>query len=266
MRITFLGTGTSHGVPMIGCECETCRSTDPRDNRRRPSVYVETDDDQAILIDAGPDLRAQAIDYGVRRIDALLFTHGHSDHILGLDELRRFNALQRRPMSCYADAQTIFDIRRMFAYVFDPHTPRGGGLPQLELFTVMGTFCVGRQEVRPVSIFHGQRPILGFRLGGFAYLTDCSRIPDESWGVLEGLDLLVLDALREKPHPTHFSIAEAVDAARRINARRTCFTHMTHDLRHAPTCDRLPQAMELAYDGLVIEIPSREPRTADRRP
>jgi phosphoribosyl 1,2-cyclic phosphate phosphodiesterase len=254
LRITFLGTGTSHGVPMIGCDCDTCRSTDPRDIRRRPSVYVETDDGQAILVDAGPDLRAQALDYGVRRIDALLFTHGHSDHILGLDELRRFNAMQHRPMSCYADAQTVFDIRRMFAYVFDPNTPRGGGLPQIELFTIAGSFCVGRQEVLPVPIFHGQRPILGFRLGGFAYLTDCSRIPDESWVLLEHLDLLVLDALRERPHPTHFSIAQAVDAARRIAARRTCFTHMTHDLRHAPTCARLPETMQLAYDGLVIDI------------
>jgi phosphoribosyl 1,2-cyclic phosphate phosphodiesterase len=254
LRITFLGTGTSHGVPMIGCDCDTCRSTDPRDIRRRPSVYVETDGGQAILVDAGPDLRAQALDYGVRRIDALLFTHGHSDHILGLDELRRFNAMQHRPMSCYADAQTVFDIRRMFAYVFDPNTPRGGGLPQIELFTIAGSFCVGRQEVLPVPIFHGQRPILGFRLGGFAYLTDCSRIPDESWVLLEHLDLLVLDALRERPHPTHFSIAQAVDAARRIAARRTCFTHMTHDLRHAPTCARLPETMQLAYDGLVIDI------------
>jgi phosphoribosyl 1,2-cyclic phosphate phosphodiesterase len=239
---------------MIGCECETCRSTDPRDNRRRPSVYVETDDGQAILVDAGPDLRAQAIEYRVLRIDALLFTHGHSDHILGVDELRRFNALQHRPMSCYADPQTLFDIRRMFAYVFDPNTPRGGGLPQLELFTIVGPFCVGRQEVLPVPIFHGQRPILGFRLGGFAYLTDCSRIPDESWDLLRGLELLVLDALREKPHPTHFSIAEAVDAARRIDARRTCFTHMTHDLRHETTCARLPETMQLAHDGLVIDI------------
>lgn len=239
---------------MIGCDCETCRSTDLRDKRCRPSVYVETDGGEAILIDAGPDLRAQALAYDVRRVEALLFTHGHSDHILGLDDLRRFNAIQHRPMSCFADAQTLWDIRRMFAYVFDPDTPRGGGLPQLELFTILGPFCVGRQEVVPVPILHGQRPILGFRIGGFAYLTDCSRIPDESWELLRSLDLLVLDALREKPHPTHFSISEAVDAARRIGAGRTCFTHMTHDLRHETTCARLPDTMELAYDGQVIEI------------
>jgi phosphoribosyl 1,2-cyclic phosphate phosphodiesterase len=254
LRITFLGTGTSHGVPLIGCDCETCRSTDPRDNRRRPSVYVETDDGQAILVDAGPDLRAQALAYDVRRIDALLVTHGHSDHILGLDDLRRFNAIHHRPMSCYGDAQTIWDVRRMFAYVFDPATPRGGGLPQIDLFTILGPFCVGRLEVIPVPILHGERAILGFRMGGFAYLTDCSAIPDRSWELLRGLDLLVLGALREKPHPTHFSISEAVDAARRVGPRRTCFTHMTHDLRHEPTCARLPTTMELAYDGLVVEV------------
>lgn len=239
---------------MIGCDCETCRSTDPRDKRWRPSVYVETDDGQAVLVDAGPDLRAQALRHDIRRIDALLFTHGHSDHIIGLDDLRRYNAIQKRPMSCYGDAHTLWDVRRMFAYVFDPATPKGGGLPQLELFTIGGPFCVGRQEIVPVPIFHGERAILGFRFGRFAYLTDCSRIPADSWLLLEGLDLLVLDALREKPHPTHFSIAEAVDAARRIASRRTCFTHMTHDLRHEPTCARLPDGMELAYDGLTIDI------------
>jgi phosphoribosyl 1,2-cyclic phosphate phosphodiesterase len=254
LRITFLGTGTSHGVPMIGCDCETCRSTDRRDNRRRPSVYVETDDGQAILLDAGPDLRSQALEYGVRRIDALLLTHGHSDHILGLDELRRFNAIQHRPVSCYGDPQTVWDVRRMFAYVFDPATPRGGGLPQLELFTILGPFCVGHTEIVPVPIFHGPRSILGFRMGGFAYLTDCSRIPDQSWGLLEQLDVLVLDALREKPHPTHFSISEAVDAARRIGAGRTYFTHMTHNLRHEATCARLPETMQLAYDGQITQI------------
>jgi phosphoribosyl 1,2-cyclic phosphate phosphodiesterase len=239
---------------MIGCDCETCRSTDPRDNRRRPSVYVETDHGDAVLVDAGPDLRAQALQYNIRRVDALLLTHGHSDHILGLDDIRRFNVIQQRAMPCYGDPQTLYDVRRMFAYVFDPATPKGGGLPQLDLVTVDGPFRIGRQDIVPVPIFHGQRPILGFRFGRFAYLTDCSRIPDESWPLLEDLDVLVLDALREKPHPTHFSLSEAVDAARRVAPRRACFTHMTHDLRHAPTCARLPQGMELAYDGLVIEL------------
>jgi phosphoribosyl 1,2-cyclic phosphate phosphodiesterase len=239
---------------MIGCECAVCLSTDPRDKRLRPSVYVETDDRLSVLIDAGPDLRTQALAFGLRRIDALLFTHGHADHILGLDEIRRFNTLQKQAIPCFADPQTVREIRTIFAYAFDPATPRGGGIPNLQLFTIGGAFCVGRQEVVPVPIFHGDRPILGLRLGRFAYLTDCNRIPDESWGLLEGLDVLVLDAVREKPHPTHFSLAQAVAAAGRIGARRTYFTHMCHDLGHAATCARLPEGIELAYDGLVLTL------------
>jgi phosphoribosyl 1,2-cyclic phosphate phosphodiesterase len=239
---------------MIGCDCATCRSTDRRDRRWRTSVRVETDDEQSLLIDAGPDLRAQALAFDVRRVDAILFTHGHSDHILGLDDVRRFNAMQRGSMPCYGDPMTLRDIRRTFAYVFDAATPRGGGVPQLDLYEVAGPFCFGRQEVIPVPIFHGDRAILGYRLGGFAYLTDCSRIPESSWPLLEGLDLLVLDALREARHPTHFSLTEAVEAARRIAPRRTCFTHMCHDLAHAATCARLPEGVELAYDGLVVDL------------
>lgn len=239
---------------MIGCDCETCRSADPRDKRWRASIYVETDDGQALLVDAGPDIRAQSLAFNVRRVDAIVFTHGHADHIMGLDDVRRFNAIHQRPMACYGDASTLNDLRRTFFYVFDPSTPRGGGLPQLELFQIVGPFCIGRQEIVPVPIFHGQRQILGLRIGPFAYLTDCSRIPDESWPLLDGLELLVLDALREKPHPTHFSLSEAVDVTRRIGPRRACFTHMCHNLRHAETCAKLPAGMELAYDGLVVDI------------
>ena len=252
MQITFLGTGTSHGVPMIGCQCATCRSNDPRDQRTRPSVFIETDDGGAILIDAGPDLRAQALAHDITRVDAIVFTHGHADHILGLDEVRRYNHIMRRPMACFADAQTIDDIRRMFDYVFNPDAPKGGGLPQLELFRVTGPFCVGRQEIVPVPVLHGHRPILGLRFGRFAYLTDCSAIPASSWPLLEDLDVVVLDALRESPHPTHFSIGEAMDAARRIGAGRTFFTHMCHDLPHAATCAKLPDGFALAYDGLQL--------------
>jgi phosphoribosyl 1,2-cyclic phosphate phosphodiesterase len=254
VKITFLGTGTSHGVPMIGCDCATCRSSDPRDARLRPSLYVEADGGEALLVDAGPDLRQQALRAGIRRIDAVIFTHGHADHILGIDELRRFNALQQGAMPCYGDAATLYDVERMFAYVFDPRTPKGGGLPDLELVRIVGPFPVGRQPIVPVPIFHGRRPILGLRIGRFAYLTDCSRIPDESWALLEGLEVVVLDALRERPHPTHFTIDEAVDAARRIGAARTYFTHMCHDLGHAATNARLPPGMELSYDGLVVEL------------
>ncbi len=252
MRITFLGTGTSTGIPMIGCACETCRSTDPRDSRLRTSIYVELPDAR-VLVDAGPDLRVQALTHRISRVDAILFTHGHADHILGIDDVRRFNMIQRRSMACYGDEATLEDIRRMFGYAFDPATVKGGGLPQLELFRIMGPFSLGHQEIEPIPLMHGKRPILGFRCGGFAYLTDCNAIPDASWPLLRNLDVLVLDALRDRPHPTHFVLSEALEASRRIGAGRTYFTHMCHDLKHAPTCDRLPVGTTLAYDGLVVE-------------
>jgi phosphoribosyl 1,2-cyclic phosphate phosphodiesterase len=254
VKITFLGTGTSHGVPMIACDCAVCRSTDPHDSRLRPSIYVQMDDGTSVLVDAGPDLRQQALKYNVRRVDAILFTHGHADHILGLDETRRYNALLGGALPCYADGLTLADIRRAFAYVFDPATPRGGGLPQLELIEIADRVSVNGHEVKAVPLFHGDRQILGFRFGSFAYLTDCNRIPDQSWRLLHNLDVVVLDALRERPHPTHFSLSEAVEAARRIAAQRTFFTHMTHDLGHAVTNERLPDGMALAHDGLELVL------------
>jgi phosphoribosyl 1,2-cyclic phosphate phosphodiesterase len=254
LQITFLGTGTSHGVPMIGCECSTCRSDDPRDRRLRPSIFIRTDDGQRILVDAGPDLRAQALTYDVTRVDAIVFTHGHADHILGLDDVRRYNWTMRQPMALFGDVLTLSEIRKTFGYAFDAGTAKGGGVPQLELFPIAGAFCLGRQEIVPVPLLHGARPILGLRFGPFAYLTDCSAIPDASWPLLDGLDVLVLDALRIRRHPTHFSLDEAVEASRRIGARRTYFTHMCHDLAHAETCARLPEGVTLAYDGLRLTV------------
>lgn len=238
---------------MIGCDCGTCRSTDPRDARLRPSIVVETDDAK-VLVDAGPDLRAQALRHDIRRVDAILFTHGHADHILGIDDLRRFNSLMKRPMPCHGDARTLDDIRKTFHYVFDPATPKGGGLPALELSRIEGPLRIGDLQVQPIPLWHGSRPILGFRFDRFAYLTDCNRLADEAWGLLEGLDVVVLDALREEPHPTHFSLPEAIEAARRIGARQTYFTHMCHHLPHEPTNARLPDGMALAYDGLVLKL------------
>ena len=254
MKITFLGTGTSHGVPMIACDCPTCRSVDPRDSRLRPSIYVQMDDGTAILVDAGPDLRQQALAHDIRRVDAILFTHSHADHILGLDETRRFTAPQGRAMPCYGDEATLADIRSMFQYVFDPRAPKGGGLPSLELIGVAGAVTVNGHAIKPLPIMHGSRPILGYRFGAFGYLTDCNAIPDETWPELHNLDAVVLDALRERVHPTHFSLSEAIEAARRIAAKQTYFTHMCHDLPHADTNARLPGGMQLAYDGLVIEL------------
>ena len=253
MEVIFLGTGTSQGVPMIGCDCAVCRSTDPRDTRLRPSILVRTAA-ATVLVDAGPDLRAQALRHAVRRVDAVLFTHGHADHILGIDDLRRFNAMAKAPMPCYGDARTLEDIRQTFRYAFDPGAPKGGGLPALDLHEVTGDVRVGDLTARPIPLWHGQRTILGYRVGDVAYLTDCNRIADEAWGRLEGLEVLVIDALRETPHPTHFSLAEAIEAAQRIGARRTLFTHMCHHLAHEATNAKLPAGMSLAYDGLSLDL------------
>ena len=259
----MLGTGTSHGVPMIGCECSTCRSIDPRDTRTRPSILIERSDltgepgpgeVTSILVDTSTDLRMQALTRRVRRVDAILFTHSHADHIFGLDEVRRFNAIQHGAIPAYADERTTRDLRRTFSYIFDPHTPQGGGIPQLSLTAIAGPFCLGGLEVVPVPVLHGKRPILGYRIGTFAYLTDCNHIPDASWPLLDGVQTLVLDALRHRPHPTHFNLAGALEASARIGAERTYFTHICHDLPHAETCAQLPAGVELAYDGQVIEI------------
>jgi phosphoribosyl 1,2-cyclic phosphate phosphodiesterase len=253
--VTFLGTGTSHGVPMIGCDCAVCRSTDPRDHRTRPSIYLECAGGLQVLVDTTPDLRSQALRHDLRRVDAILFTHAHADHIMGLDDVRRFNVLSRAAMPLFGDARTMAALRRVFSYAFDSDAPRGGGVPDLQLWTIGGAFCLGRQEVVPIPLRHGTWQILGFRLGGFAYLTDTNGIPPDSRARLDGLDTLVLDALRHKPHPTHFTLREAVAVAREIGARRTFFTHIAHELGHAETSATLPAGMALAHDGLTIECP-----------
>jgi phosphoribosyl 1,2-cyclic phosphate phosphodiesterase len=254
VRVVFLGTGTSHGVPMIGCDCGVCRSTDPRDQRSRPSVYIECDDGTRLLVDTTPDLRLQALRHNLRRVDAILFTHAHADHIMGLDEIRRFNVLSGGAIAGYGDAPTIADLQRVFGYAFDPDLPPGGGVPDLRLAWLAGPCCIGRQEIVPVPVRHGVRTIYGFRVGGFAYLTDCSAVPDASRPLLAGIDTLVIDALRRRPHPTHLSLDQAIAEARRLGARATYFTHIAHDLGHAATCAALPAGMSLAYDGLTLTI------------
>ena len=269
--MTVLGSGTSHGVPSIGCDCAVCHSTDPRDRRTRPSILIELLDARDaggrapvgstianavryILVDTATDLRAQALACDVRRVDAILFTHSHADHVLGLDEVRRYNAMQRSPIGCYGDAQTLADLRCIFSYIFEPPRQRGGGLPELTLFNIAGPFTMGGVEIVPVPLFHGRLPVLGFRIGRFAYLTDCNRIPDESWLLLDGVRVVILDALRDRPHSTHFSVSEALDVLARLKPERAYFTHICHDLPHAATCARLPHGVELSYDGLVLNI------------
>lgn len=254
-RVTFLGTGTSQGVPQIGCDCAVCLSTDPRDKRLRPSIVVDAGDGRRILVDTTPDLRQQALTYGIRQVDAILFTHSHADHILGLDEIRRYNTMQRRPMPCYANGFAWDIIRRSFYYVFDGLPRLGGGVPQIEVHEIAAEpFVAAGLHVVPVPLWHGRMPMLGFRFGDFAYLTDCNRIPDESWPLLRDLETLVIDGLRDAPHTTHFTVDEAVEASRRIAPRRTYLTHMTHDLGYAATSARLPAGVELAYDGLVLDV------------
>jgi phosphoribosyl 1,2-cyclic phosphate phosphodiesterase len=242
---------------MIGCDCGVCHSTDPRDQRSRTSIVLTMDDGLRVLVDTTPDLRTQALRHDVRRVDAILFTHSHADHIMGLDDVRRYNWLSRQPMPIYGDAKTIGDVRRSFSYIFDRDAPKGGGVPDLRLWRIGGPFCIGRQEVVPVPVRHGPWQVLGFRFGRFAYLTDCNEVPDTSMPLLEDLDVLVLDALRHKPHPTHFTVEQATAVASRIGAGQTYFTHIGHDLPHAATCAALPRGMALAYDGLALDADGR---------
>ncbi|MFM8533953.1 MAG: MBL fold metallo-hydrolase [Acidimicrobiia bacterium] len=253
-RVTVLGSGTSHGVPMIGCSCGTCRSDDPRDRRTRPSIYIDVADGPKVLIDTSTDLRQQALAHGVMRVDAILFTHSHADHVMGLDDSRRFSQMQKGVIPCYADATTVASLQKQFFYVFDPATDKGGGLPQIELNVVEAPFSVAGLRVEPLPLMHGRRQIFGFRFGDFAYMTDTNHVPDATWPLLDGVKTIILDALRHRPHPTHFTVAEALGVVERLKPQQTYFTHICHDLPHAATNRSLPAGVELAYDGLTFEI------------
>jgi len=253
MKVIVLGCGTSSGVPMIGCTCPVCRSEDPKNIRTRASVLIQASE-LNILIDTPQDLRHQAMREGIDRVDAVLYTHTHADHLHGIDDLRSFNFVQHTPIPIYARAEDIEQIRASFAYIFDPK-PWGGGKPRLEVHEIDGPFEIGPVHVTPLPIYHGTSKILGFRVGRFAYLTDCGRIPKSTYPLLDGVDVLIIDALRHRPHPTHLSLDEAIKQSKRINAAKTYLTHMTHmfdywDLRYS-----LPDGIEPAYDGLTIEVP-----------
>jgi len=252
MRVTFLGTGTSAGVPVPTCGCEVCRSQDARDRRLRPSVLLEWDG-ASVLVDASTDLRQQALTHGIRRVDAVLFTHHHADHVLGLDDLRVYNWRQRAPIPVYGSAITLQKLSRTFWYVFSSR-PTESTRPAVEPIEVEGGFVVCRRLVEPIPVLHGEMPIVGYRVGAFAYLTDVSHVPEESHAMLRGLDVLVLSALRRRRHPTHLSLDQAQEVAARIGAGRTYFTHMSHEVMHEPVSRALPEGIALAYDGLALEV------------
>jgi phosphoribosyl 1,2-cyclic phosphate phosphodiesterase len=248
-RVTMLGSGTSTGIPVIGCTCRVCTSDNPKNKRWRPGLKLEMEAG-IVLVDTPTDLRAQALRFGLPRVDAIVFTHSHADHIFGLDDVRIFNFRQQAAIPCYGSAETLRAIRRAFAYVFEPGQ-EGGGKPQLELIEVREPFgLLGRRFV-PVPVGHGEMEVFGYRIGGFAYVTDCNRIPEAGFGQLAGVEVLVLDALRHRPHSTHFSVAEALEVAARIAPRRTILTHMAHEVDHD---DPLPPGVEFGYDGLAFEI------------
>jgi phosphoribosyl 1,2-cyclic phosphate phosphodiesterase len=237
---------------VIGCDCHVCKSGDPRNNRTRASILVESRG-QRLLVDVPPDFRTQALRENLRSVDAVLITHDHADHICGLDDLRIFGFYTGQPMRIYSSAEVKQFIENRFFYAFDP-PQTGGGVPALDLRVIDAPMTLGDVRVTPVPVFHGRLPILGFRFNDFGYITDCRTLPDESKRALLGVKALILNALRHKPHSTHLSLMQAVDLAREIGAQQTFFTHMAHDLEHEETNRLLPPSIQLAYDGLRISI------------
>lgn len=255
MRVVFLGTATSYGVPQIGCACSTCTSSDPHNKRTRASIYLETDENVHLLIDTGPEMRVQALREGVTWVDAVLFTHFHADHTAGIDDLKAFNAALKGVLPAYGDAGTGASLRQRFGYAFEG-TPWVGLIPHVTFTTVDAEpFYVGPTCVQPVPMRHGSIRATGYRMGRFAYLTDTNHVPERSWKLLDNLDTLVVDTLRWEPHPTHMSVYQALELIDALRPRQAFLTHVSHRLEHAETNRRLPPSVRVAYDGLRLELP-----------
>ncbi len=256
LRLTFLGTGTSQGVPMIRCDCAVCRSPDPRDQRTRASIYLETPEG-AYVVDTGTDFRTQCLRENIWNVDAVIFTHSHTDHMMGFDDLRRFAAPRGGRMPVYASAETMADLQRVYAFAFETTNPWPGYLKP-EPHIVCGPFSLGKTIITPLPVPHGNSETSGYLFARdgvklLAYLSDCSAVPDEIAHKIEGVKVMVIDALRHKPHPTHLSVEQALEVAARVRPERTLFTHICHDLGQSAEAD-LPSGAGIAYDGLKLEI------------
>lgn len=253
-KITILGCGTSSGVPLLACKCRTCTSKDPRNKRLRASVCVQVKD-KVFLIDTSPDLHHQAMANKVFWVDAVLFTHPHADHMHGADDLRSFNFLMAKTIPCYGNSWSMSELKTKFSYIFKS-TQIGGGKPLLELHVIKKdqAFKVQDIKIQPLELIHGKLPVLGYRINDIAYITDCSYIPDHTFKHLKNLEVLVLDCLRPAKHSTHLNIEESFLMAKKINAKRTYFTHMGHEIEYSTFAKQLPPRMKPAYDGLVIRL------------
>ena len=253
LTVTLLGTGTSGGVPRIACRCPTCTSSDPRDRRRRSSALLAFGS-RRVLIDAGPDLRAQALDHGIDRLDAVLLTRDHADAIGGLDELRAFNEVQGGYLPVHAWPENLEVVLERFRYAFEPDQARCEGVPQLRPVELVGPFEIGGRGFVPVPLIHADRRIAGYRTGSFAYLSDVQQVEADGRALLGGLDVLVVSAVRDEPHPTHQTVEEALALVDDLRPRRAILTRLDHDLRHAELAGRLPAGVEVGIDGLVVDV------------
>lgn len=254
MKLTFLGTGTSQGIPVIACDCDVCRSPDPLDKRLRTSVLVQNGE-QTVVIDTGPDFRQQMLREGVKRLDGVVFTHPHKDHVAGMDDIRSFNFRQRRAMDVFANEMTTTALKREFYYVFE--ADKYPGVPSVNLHHIDEdqSFEAGGMEFTPIPVLHYKMPVLGFRVGDMAYVTDANLIPQKSIDRLQGLDILVLNALRKRKHLSHFNLEEALEMVERLQPKRAYFTHLSHLMgTHAETAKDLPDNVHIAYDGLSVQF------------
>jgi len=253
LRLTVLGSGTSTGVPVLGCQCAVCSSSDPRNNRTRCSVLLEWSG-RKVLIDTATDFRQQALREGIEQIDSVLFTHAHADHVHGIDDLRTFTLRTGNAIPAYADRGVLDRLKGLFSYIFS-ESDAPGYRPRLQVNEVVGPFDLFGQTVVPIPLLHGPGESLGYRVGNLAYIVDCSALPESSWRLLQGVEVLVIDALRFREHESHFSISEAIEVAKKLRVPRTLLTHLTHDIDYPRHTTGLPDGVEFAYDGQTLTLP-----------